>query len=58
MMVIILAGALGGIWLDGHFSTPAPYFTGGLTILSVIVAMYTAVKDLLGKGGASTKDSQ
>ena len=57
MMVIIVAGALGGIWLDGRFSTPAPYFTGTLTVLSVVIAMYVAVKDLL-KDGASTRKTE
>lgn len=58
MMVIIVAGALGGMWLDGHFKTSEAWFTGGLTILSVIVAMYTAVKDLLGEGTSQKKNSK
>jgi ATP synthase protein I len=58
MMVIIVAGALGGIWLDGHFETSKPWFTGGLTILSVIIAMYSAVKDLLRDGTSTKKDSK
>lgn len=58
MMVIIVAGALGGMWLDGHFGTSTPWFTGGLTILSVIIAMYTAVKDLLRDGTSTRKDKQ
>ena len=47
MMVIIIVGALGGIQLDKIFETQTPWFTGGLTILSVFVAMYFAMKDLL-----------
>ncbi|MFM1876076.1 MAG: hypothetical protein RL266_1813 [Bacteroidota bacterium] len=47
MAVIIVAGALGGIQLDKYLATQTPWFTGGLTILSVILAMYFAVKDLL-----------
>jgi len=58
MMAIIVGGALGGIWLDGHFATSTPWFTGGLTILSVIIAMYTAVKDLLRDGTPSDKESK
>mgnify|MGYP002632489445 CR=1 FL=1 len=46
-MVIIIVGALGGIQLDKIFETQTPWFTGGLTILSVFVAMYFAMKDLL-----------
>lgn len=55
MMVIIVAGALGGMWLDGRYPTYAPLFTGGLTVLSVVIAMYTAVKDLLRDGGSSSR---
>lgn len=47
MAVIIVAGALGGIQLDKYLETQTPWFTGGLTILSVFLAMYFAVKDLL-----------
>jgi len=47
MALIIVAGALGGIQLDKYLETQTPWFTGGLTILSVILAMYFAVKDLL-----------
>lgn len=47
MAVIIVAGALGGIQLDKYLQTQTPWFTGGLTILSVILAMYFAIKDLL-----------
>lgn len=47
MAVIIVAGALGGIQLDKHLQLTTPWFTGGLTILSVILAMYFAIKDLL-----------
>lgn len=47
MAVIIVAGALGGIQLDKYLQTETPWFTGGLTILSVILAMYFAIKDLL-----------
>lgn len=47
MAVIIVVGALGGIQLDKYFQTATPWFTGGLTILAVVVAMYSAIKDLL-----------
>ncbi|MBI1289152.1 MAG: hypothetical protein GC178_16420 [Flavobacteriales bacterium] len=47
MAVIIVAGALGGIQLDKYLQTETPWFTGGLTILSVILAMYFAIKDLM-----------
>jgi hypothetical protein len=47
MALIIVAGALGGKKLDEYLQNETPVFTGGLTILSVILAMYFAVKDLL-----------
>lgn len=58
MMAIIVLGALAGMWLDGHFNTSTPYFTGGLTILAVIVSMYVAVKDLLRDGGQDKRQDQ
>lgn len=47
MAVIIVAGALGGIQLDKYLQTEVPWFTGGLTILAVLLSMYFAIKDLL-----------
>lgn len=47
MAVIVVAGALGGMQLDKHFQTQTPWFTGGLTVLAVILSMYFAIKDLL-----------
>ncbi|MBL4587406.1 MAG: AtpZ/AtpI family protein [Flavobacteriales bacterium] len=47
MAAIIVGGALGGIKLDEYLGNQTPYFTGGLTILSVILAMFFAIKDLL-----------
>lgn len=47
MAVIIVLAALGGMKLDAYFSTQTPWFTGGLTILGVILSMYFAIKDLL-----------
>ncbi len=47
MMAIILVGVFSGRWLDKHFHTSVPFFTGGLTILGVIISMVFAVKDLL-----------
>jgi ATP synthase protein I len=47
MMVIVVVCALAGIWLDGHFATESPWFTGVLTVFGVVASMYTAVKDLL-----------
>lgn len=47
MAIIIVAGALGGMQLDKYFQTSTPWFTGGLTIAAVILAMYSVIKDLL-----------
>ena len=47
MMVIVVACALAGMWLDGYFTTDIPWFTGVLTVFGVVASMYTAVKDLL-----------
>jgi len=49
MVVIIVVGLLVGRWLDSRFSTSKPWFTGVVTIASVFVSMYVAVKDLLRK---------
>lgn len=49
MAVIIVAFALGGIQLDKHFQTQTPWYTGGLTVLGVVLAMYFMIKDLLKK---------
>lgn len=47
MALIIVVGALGGKKLDEYLQNDTLLFTGGLTILAVILAMYFAVKDLL-----------
>lgn len=47
MAIIIVVFSLGGKKLDQHFETEGAYFTGGLTILGVVVAMYSMIKDLL-----------
>lgn len=49
MAVIIVVFALGGIKLDEYFQTDVAYFTGGLTILGVVLSMYFMIKDLIKK---------
>lgn len=49
MAVIIVVFALSGMKLDEYFQTEASYFTGGLTILGVFLAMYFMIKDLIKK---------
>lgn len=47
MLVIILAGVFGGYKLDQWLDLTFPVFTVVLSLLSVILAIYTVVKDLL-----------
>ena len=47
MIAIILVGVFGGIKLDQVVRIEFPVFTVVLTILSVILSMYYAIKDLL-----------
>lgn len=49
MVVVIVVGLLAGRWLDSHFGTAKPWFTGLITVISVFLSMYLAVKDLLRK---------
>lgn len=47
MAVIITAGSLGGVKLDQYLDFGFPYFTLGLTISSVVLAIYLAIKDII-----------
>ena len=47
MLAIILIGVFGGVKLDQWLKLEAPVFTVILSILSVILAIYYAVKDFL-----------
>lgn len=47
MLVIIVVGVLGGYKLDQLVNSHFPFFTVSLSIISVFVAIYLAVKDLL-----------
>lgn len=47
MLAIILIGVFGGLKLDQWLDLKAPIFTVILSILSVILAIYYAVKDLI-----------
>lgn len=49
MVAIILAGVFGGHYLDKYLNFQFPVFTVVLSLLSVILAMYFVVKDLLNK---------
>lgn len=49
MLFIILAGVFGGKYLDQWLELKFPVFTVVLSVLSVLLAIYYAVKDLLKK---------
>ncbi|MBN1949671.1 MAG: AtpZ/AtpI family protein [Bacteroidales bacterium] len=49
MAAIILLGTFGGIKLDALIKWSFPVFTVGLSLLSVIFAMYFMLKDLMRK---------
>jgi len=49
MLVIILAGVFGGRELDKWLEWDFPVFTLLFTILAVLLAIYTVIKDLLRK---------
>jgi len=46
MAIIIIAGVFGGLKADQYLNTK-PVFTIILSILSVIIAVYYAIKDLI-----------
>ena len=49
MLVIILAGAFGGRELDKWVEWQFPVFTLILSILAVVLAIYTVIKDFIKK---------
>lgn len=49
MAIIILAGTFGGIKLDSKFRLETPIFTIVLSLLSVGLAIYIVIKDLIVK---------
>jgi len=49
MILVIVAGSLGGKYADQHFHLSFPVFTLLGVIFSVFAALYLAVKDFLKK---------
>lgn len=47
MIAIIVVGTFGGWKLDGYLNWGFPVFTVVLSLLSVVIAIYISVKDLL-----------
>jgi F0F1-type ATP synthase assembly protein I len=46
LVVLILAGAWLGDWLDGRFGTQQPYWTAAFSLLGVLIGMYQLYRDL------------
>lgn len=47
MIAILLIGAYAGRWLDAHFATATPYFTIGVTLLAIALALYLPLRGLM-----------
>ena len=47
MALIIVAGTFGGKWIDKTFEFHFPVFTLIFAILSVVLAVYYAIKDII-----------
>lgn len=58
MLAIILIGVFGGIKLDEWLELKFPVFTVILTILSVVLAIYYTVKDLVRTDKDKRKDNK
>ncbi len=58
MLAIILIGVFGGIKLDEWLELKFPVFTVILAILSVVLAIYYAVKDLVRTDKDKRKDNK
>ena len=46
MVVVIGLSAWAGIWLDGHFHTKTPWYTIGLMVAGVVLALYQVIRSL------------
>jgi F0F1-type ATP synthase assembly protein I len=46
MLAIIGGSAWLGTWLDGYFKTNNPWFTIGLLLLGVLVALFQVIRGL------------
>jgi F0F1-type ATP synthase assembly protein I len=44
MFAIIGLSAWAGVWLDGHFHTQTPWYTVGLTLAGVTLAMVQVIR--------------
>ncbi|RZK17037.1 MAG: AtpZ/AtpI family protein [Hymenobacter sp.] len=46
MLATIGLSAWAGTWLDGHYHTKTPWFTIGLMLAGVLVALYQVIRSL------------
>ena len=46
MLAIIGGSAWLGTWLDGHYHNKTPYYTVGLMVLGLFVALYQVIRSL------------
>lgn len=46
MLAIIGLSTWAGIWLDGHFHNTTPWYTLGLMLLGLFVALYNVIRSL------------
>lgn len=49
MIVIITIMTYAGVWLDNRREAETPVFTLILSLLGVFIALYTSLKDFIGK---------
>lgn len=47
MIIIVMAGVFGGVKLDEYLQMGFPVFTLILSVVSVFIAIYFAIKDFL-----------
>jgi ATP synthase protein I len=47
MIIIVIAGVYAGIWLDEKLNLKKPIFTLVLSFLSVILSMYSVIREFL-----------
>ena len=46
MLAIIGLSAWAGTWLDAHFQNKTPYYTVGLMVLGLFIALYQVIRSL------------
>jgi len=44
MIAIIGLSTWAGVWLDGHFRTATPWYTIGLTLGGIFLALYQVIR--------------